>query len=192
MFLIYHAFAYFTYDSIIEVYYGTSDLLTNMHHVIVVGATFVHVTTKFGGFEYAFTHFLAEISNPSLVLRTIYKIFGIREGWIFHFNEYFFALSFLSIRLIATPIWMYFIYESYNLIYLHKICISLIMAIQMFWCYRILQITCRTLIKKDDDNYGLSGYMLRKLDIAMKFVLGKTFLARCFHFLMFLIFVVFP
>jgi len=47
-----HAFAYFTYDSIIEIYYGTDDFLTNLHHVIVLVSNYCHVKGEFGGFEY--------------------------------------------------------------------------------------------------------------------------------------------
>ena len=50
--LICHAFAYFTYDSIIEIYYGTDDLLTNLHHVVVVVSTAFFFFNKFGGYEY--------------------------------------------------------------------------------------------------------------------------------------------
>lgn len=152
--MIYHSLAYFTYDSIIEIYYGTSDFLTDMHHFLVVGGTLFHLNTKFTGFEYSMTHLLAEISNPSLVLRTIFKIFGIRSGMIYHLNEYFFAISFVTLRLFATPVWMYFLYEAHNAVYIHKICTSLVMFIQTFWCYRILQITCNTLLKKDDESKG--------------------------------------
>ncbi len=52
MFLICHAFAYFTYDSIIEMYYGTDDMLTNLHHVVVVISTSFFFFNKFGGYEY--------------------------------------------------------------------------------------------------------------------------------------------
>jgi hypothetical protein len=52
MFLICHSFAYFAYDSIIEVYYGTDDLLTNAHHIVVVAATYFHIRNTHGGFEF--------------------------------------------------------------------------------------------------------------------------------------------
>jgi hypothetical protein len=50
--LMIHAFAYFIYDSIIEVYYGTDDLLTNLHHVCVVAMTYFHIKSQTSGFEY--------------------------------------------------------------------------------------------------------------------------------------------
>jgi hypothetical protein len=37
--LISHSLAYFSYDTVIELYYGTDDFLTNLHHVIVVTTT---------------------------------------------------------------------------------------------------------------------------------------------------------
>ena len=51
-FLMVHGFAYFLYDSIIEVYYQSDDLLTNLHHVCVVGCSFFHVRSRGSGFEY--------------------------------------------------------------------------------------------------------------------------------------------
>jgi hypothetical protein len=52
MFLMSHAFAYFTYDSIIEIYYRTDDFLTNMHHVCVLISSYCHITSPNCGFEY--------------------------------------------------------------------------------------------------------------------------------------------
>ena len=50
--LISHSFAYFSYDTLIEIYYGTDDLLTNAHHLIVVTSTYLFLKSKHGGFEY--------------------------------------------------------------------------------------------------------------------------------------------
>ncbi len=50
--LICHAMAYFLYDSIIEIYYGTDDFLTNMHHVVVLISTSFFFFNRYGGYEY--------------------------------------------------------------------------------------------------------------------------------------------
>ena len=47
-----HAFAYFVYDSIIEIYYGTDDFLMNCHHVVVVGVSYFNMITPHSGYEY--------------------------------------------------------------------------------------------------------------------------------------------
>ena len=52
MILMIHSFSYFVYDSIIEIYYGTDDFLTNAHHVVVLAATYFHIRNQYGGFEY--------------------------------------------------------------------------------------------------------------------------------------------
>jgi len=71
-----HAAAYFVYDSIIEIVYGTADTLTNMHHVFVLVACYFHLSNHYSGWEYVVLHFLAEISNPFLIIRTYLKISG--------------------------------------------------------------------------------------------------------------------
>ena len=52
MFLMAHSFAYFTFDSLIEVYYKSDSLLTNVHHVVVVAVTYFHIKSYTTGFEY--------------------------------------------------------------------------------------------------------------------------------------------
>lgn len=47
-----HAGAYFLYDSIIEVVQGTADTLTNAHHVVVLVATYFHLSNSYSGWEY--------------------------------------------------------------------------------------------------------------------------------------------
>ena len=78
-----HAYAYFTYDSLIEVFYKTDSLLTNIHHVTVVAVTYFHAKSTTTGWEYICNylfliflvlHFLAETSNPCIIIRTILKI----------------------------------------------------------------------------------------------------------------------
>jgi hypothetical protein len=47
-----HSGAYFTFDTIIELYYGTTDILMNLHHVFVLAATYFHVRNTYSGWEY--------------------------------------------------------------------------------------------------------------------------------------------
>ena len=60
-----HAFAYFVYDSIIEVYYGTDDMLTNCHHVIVVGCTYFHLRNRIGGYEFIGTIYIFKFNSTA-------------------------------------------------------------------------------------------------------------------------------
>ena len=58
MLMMVHAFAYFIYDSIVEVYYGTDDLLTNLHHVCVVTVNFFHLKATYSGYEFIGKYYL--------------------------------------------------------------------------------------------------------------------------------------
>ena len=47
-----HATAYFIFDSILEVSYGTDDLLTNCHHACVILVSYFGMRARHSGFEY--------------------------------------------------------------------------------------------------------------------------------------------
>ena len=53
MILLLNSFAYFVFDSIIEYYYSTNDVLLNLHHFVVVITSFINIRNRSGGFEYA-------------------------------------------------------------------------------------------------------------------------------------------
>ena len=47
-----HATAYFVFDSILEVSYGTDDMLTNCHHVCAILVSYFGMRANHSGFEY--------------------------------------------------------------------------------------------------------------------------------------------
>ena len=154
--------AYFTYDSIIEIYYGTDDLLTNMHHVIVVFSTCFFFFNKYGGFEYIgkilnsnFTvlHLIAEISNPFLILRTLLKIVGMKDSKLYEINDIIFATVFLFVRMLLTPLAMIYMYEGKNVLTAAKIGTQFVLFIQLFWCYRVLFL----IAEKAKNSYNTKG-----------------------------------
>ena len=51
-FMISHAFAYFLADSILEIAYGTDDMLMNCHHVASVLVSYFSFRAPHSGFEY--------------------------------------------------------------------------------------------------------------------------------------------
>ena len=57
MFVMCHALAYFVFDSVIEIIYGTDDVLTNIHHIVVIYANYCHMKGPYGGFEYCCKQF---------------------------------------------------------------------------------------------------------------------------------------
>ena len=71
-------------------------------------------------------HLVAEMSNPFLIIRTLYKIKKIRTGWFYDLNERLFAGTFLLMRLVVTPYLLVLVYESENCVYAGKLCISLV------------------------------------------------------------------
>ena len=121
-----HSVAYFTYDSIIEVYYKTDDFLTNVHHFLVLSASIFHLKNQYSGYEYILMHLVAEMSNPFLIIRTILKIMNKKDSIIYVASEVLFAGVFILMRLIVTPWLLIALYEAENVVYSTKLSISLI------------------------------------------------------------------
>ena len=88
-------------------------------------------------------HIVAELSNPFLIIRSVMKIFKVRTGAFYTINERLFAGTFLLMRMIVTPLLMIAIYEADNCIYTTKLCIGVVLFIQLFWCYKILILLCQ-------------------------------------------------
>jgi len=51
-YLMWNSQAYFIYDFLVEIYDGTADLITNLHHVIVIGGSFFHMQSHYAGWEF--------------------------------------------------------------------------------------------------------------------------------------------
>jgi hypothetical protein len=124
-----HSMSYFVYDTLIEVYYNTADTLTNMHHAIVLVGTYFHLRSSYSGYDYLLMHLCAEISNPFVIIRTILKFLDKKDTFLYSFSENMFAVTFIILRLFATPVLMIFLYESENCLYSTKIGISLVLFI---------------------------------------------------------------
>ena len=147
MYMISHASAYFVFDSIIEIAYGTADMLTNVHHVVVLFVSYFGMKAPHSGFEYLSNtpylnhlalHLLAEVSNPFLILRTILKILGKKDSTIYKVNDMVFAVIFLIARVLLTPFFLIYMFEGHNVIYSIKLGVSFILYVQLLWAYRII------------------------------------------------------
>ena len=147
-----HALAYFLYDSIIEKIYGTSDLLMDLHHICVLSVAFTVFRENHSGFELLgkifrsiycliVLHLLAEVSNPSLILRTMLRISGQRNSKLYKINEVVFAVIFILARFFLTPLFAIYMFEAENVLYSVKFGVIFILYVQMFWCYRIIELT---------------------------------------------------
>ena len=104
---------YFIADFIIEVAIKTIDYPTFIHHVIAIVLGGQFYWNQYGGIEVVLCIFLAEISNPFLVLRTLFKLQGDKKSGIYFINELIFMISFLIVRVFIGPfvIWHFFEYE---------------------------------------------------------------------------------
>ena len=73
-------------------------------------------------------HWVAELSNPFIIIRTVLKIKGQR-GALKDINEVLFAGTFITMRLFITPVLMIALYESDHCVYTTKLCISTVLFI---------------------------------------------------------------
>ena len=119
-----HSLAYFIFDTIIEIYYGTTDLITTFHHIFVIGGSIPHLFTKFSGCEYMLMLFVAELSNPCMIIRTFLKILKKTDSSFYFWNEMIFGVTFLFNRTILTYMLILAFYENWNTLYSDKFCIS--------------------------------------------------------------------
>jgi hypothetical protein len=90
--------------------------------------------------QFVVLHLLAEVSNPSLILRTILKLLNKKDTSLYKINEVIFASIFLLARVLLTPLFMIYMFEGENILYSIKFGVSFILYVQLFWAYRILYI----------------------------------------------------
>lgn len=124
-----HCTAYFVYDSIIEVYYKTDDFLMNLHHVCVCAVSFWQLSSKTSGFEFLVLHWMAESSNPFLIMRSILRIAGYKGTQIYKINELVFAAIYLPVRMLLTPLALIYMYEADQVIYGTKFGVTFVLYI---------------------------------------------------------------
>lgn len=192
MHLMVHSAAYFAYDTIIEIYYKTDDMLTNFHHFFVLVGSFFHVRNTYSGYEYILMHWVAELSNPFIILRTMLKITNKKDTVLYAISETGFAVVFILMRLIVTPWLLVAIYEADNVIYSTKILISLVQFLQLFWGYRVLLLVFDK-IKSIYEGKGKTmpyGYM--QMHNFIKSLLNNKKVAIPFNTLMFFLSCVLP
>jgi len=124
--VIYGSTAYFLVDEIMETFDGTSDFLTHLHHVAVLWGGLNFMLDHYGGHEYMLMLIAAEVSNPFLILRTMFKTIKYEQGLLLEIIEYAFAISFVLCRTLITN-WIEFVmYEGENVGVYGKLCISFV------------------------------------------------------------------
>lgn len=192
MFVLCNSCGYFIFDSIIEYYYNTNDILLNLHHVVVVITTVMSLRNKYSGFEYMLSILCAEASNPYLVIRTTLRITGKKQTSLYANNDLVFAAVFLLMRLIICPLLLLMCFESPHCIYAAKLGVCIVLFVSLLWAYKIFK-GIFELIKKsyESDNNKMPGY-LKMIHGFVMFVNGKGMMTNIYHAIVFCIIVMLP
>jgi hypothetical protein len=72
---------------------------------------------------------MAEVSNPFLIVRTILKIKGARNGNLYKINEFLFATIFIPVRMVITPLALIYVYEADQVIYGTKFGVAFVLFV---------------------------------------------------------------
>jgi hypothetical protein len=67
------------------------------------------------------------------------KIRGQRGSTLYAINELIFAFVFLLCRVILTPLFLIYMFEAENVLYSIKMGVTIILFVQLFWAYRIIE-----------------------------------------------------
>jgi len=100
---------------------------------------------------------------------------------LYKVNDIIFAIVFILMRVILTPIFLVYMFEGHNVLYSIKIGICVILFVQLFWAYRIiyliLEMIREPLVKKEKTPPVLleMGYqIMHKVEKDKKFRMGVT------------------
>ena len=83
-------------------------------------------------------HFLAEVTNPFLIMRTVWKITGNTSTWYYSLNDRLFAGSFIIVRMVWSPFVLIYIFEGDNVLFANKIGFVFIIYISYLWGFVVL------------------------------------------------------
>ena len=90
---------------------------------------------------------MAEVSNPFLIVRTILKIKGARNGTLYKINEFLFAIIFIPVRMVITPLALIYVYEADQVIYGTKFGVAFVLFVQLIWGYQIMNLMSGALVE---------------------------------------------
>ena len=124
---------------------------------------------------------MAELSNPFLICRTVLRILGKKDTTLYKVNDIIFAIVFIVMRVILTPIFVVYMFEGHNVLYSIKLGVSFVLFVQLFWAYRIIYLIIEMIrepyVKKDKQVPLLveMGYQLmHKVEKDKKFRMGVS------------------
>jgi hypothetical protein len=87
-------------------------------------------------------------------MRTVLKICGMKDSTFYSVNDIVFATVFLFARMLVTPLILIYMLEGHNILVADKVGTSLILYIQLFWCYRILYLILEKIRNSFKDKSG--------------------------------------
>ena len=124
---------------------------------------------------------MAELSNPFLICRTVLRILGKKDTMLYKVNDIIFAIVFILMRVILTPMFLVYMFEGHNVLYSIKLGICVILFVQLFWAYRIIYLILEMIrepyIKKEKTPPVLleMGYqIMHKVEKDKKYRMGVT------------------
>jgi hypothetical protein len=74
-------------------------------------------------------HLMAEISNPYLIIRTILKLKEMKTSFLYFVNDIAFGIAFIFVRMILTPLVMFYMLEGDRIILATKFGIQFILYV---------------------------------------------------------------
>ena len=133
-----HSLGYFIFDTIIESL--LSDLLTNKlmlaHHACCLTPLLYMLPQQCGGAEIAIALFLAECSNPFILIRNLYKhAEWPTDSTFYKVNEIVFAVSFIVTRGVIIPFALYLTYTGDKVPRMLKVFCSGLTFISFLWIF---------------------------------------------------------
>jgi len=83
-------------------------------------------------------HWLAEVSNPFLIIRTICKLSNNTKNRWYPINDILFAVVFLIVRVVLAPFTLVYLFEGDNILFTSKVGYVFIILISFIWAFTIL------------------------------------------------------
>ena len=177
--VIVHSLGYFIFDTLHEAAFAglLQDTMMLVHHVLALTPLAYMVTQSYGGAEIAIALFLAECSNPFILIRNLYKHAAWpTESLFYKINELVFAFSFIVTRALLSPFALYFTYTGSNVPLMLKLMCSGLTFISFLWVIKIINLLWKR-IGDLVDSKGAPGWWVNG-DIFLQRYLRKGLVQR--------------
>jgi hypothetical protein len=137
--------AYFTYDTIVEVYYGTHDAGILFHHFASIGVCGGVAYETYGGSAMVNGLFCAEMSGPCYIIRCAWKRQKLEHTWKFHVMVWVYSSLYILSRGIGYSINIYNIANALNIPFYIKAVFLPALYVSYGWLILISRMLWRTI-----------------------------------------------